>query len=392
MIEDILNPNNWGAQSIDSQIEFADKSRERNKKPQIWFNVSQKLSPLTLYKYLKARFGSPNGFVMFLKNQSSDNLIHWHYALQAPNAVINIWGKTSGLEISINSFLGESLEEKHWEALILNLYADFRKYGDEMKKVQSTFEQWALFINPFNRVENAVQDCINQLLRLNLKSVEVPSGSQESLDKYNKDLNRWTKNISKAATLGTTIRMLCPVVCESFINLILLVFRKNEYKTDERLYESLIREQIDIRVKTLHLHCTCFPKQIDCSTSAFKNFHSLMNRRNDFLHGNVDPIKLVVEDVWFDHNTIPLFQEDEGVIQKMMRNYCTNVEPEKALHDFQSVSKFIELVLMSMDDTSFQLFVQLMCDRMPGINKKTRRLGVLFPSEYLVENHLVTES
>ena len=392
MIEEILNLDNWKSQSVESQIELAKQNREDTKKSQIWFNSSQKLSPLTLYKYLKARFGSPNGFVMLLKNPSSDNVIHWHYALLAPNAIINIWGKTSGLEISIKTLTDVLLEENHWESLILNFYADFKKYANEMKEVQSQFEQWALFVNPFTRVEKVVQDCIYQLQKLKLKPIESPTGSKESLEKYYKELNKWISNISKAATLGTTIRMLCPVVGESFINLILLVFRKDEYKNDERLYEGLIREQIDIRVKTLHLHCICFPAQIDCTVAAFKNFHSLMNRRNDFLHGNIDPNKLIVEDVWFDHRTIPLFQRDEGWIQKMMRNYCTNVEPEKALEDFQIVSDFIELILTAMDETSLKLFVQLMSDGMPGINKKTKRLGVLFPSEYLVENHIVTES
>ncbi len=179
-------------------------------------------------------------------------------------------------------------------------------------------------------------------------------------------------------------------MAESFINLILLVFRKEEYANDERLYENLIRQQIDIRVKTLHLHCTCFPKKIDSSNTAFKEFHSLMNKRNDFLHGNIDPNKLIVEDVWFDQRFIPLFKDDEGVIKKMLRNYCNNVEPEYAISDFQTISNLIELVLMSMDYDSFKLFVQIMADRMPGINKKTKRLGVLFPSEYLVEGYLAT--
>lgn len=113
-----------------------------------------------------------------------------------------------------------------------------------------------------------------------------------------------------------------------------------------------------------------------------------MNRRNDFLHGNVDPNKLIVERVWFDQKYIPLFEKDEGVIRKTLKNYCTNVEREKAIADFQTVSDLIELVLMSMDDKSMRLIVQFMDNRMPGINRKTKRLGVLFPS-HLVENYSV---
>ncbi len=248
-------------------------------------------------------------------------------------------------------------------------------------------EHWSLFINPFARIEHILQDYIRKLEKLNLEEpVESPSMHKADFERYKKQLKRWTKNIDTAASIGTTIRMLCPILAESFVNLILLLFRKEEYVNDERLYDNLLRQQIDIRVKTLHMHCTCFPKQLDSQSSAFKNFHSLMNRRNDFLHGNIDPKKLAAEDVLFDQRFIPLFDRDEGVIKKMMRNYCTGVEPSKAIADFQVVSDFIELTLMAMDDFSLKFFVQLLDDRMPGINKKTKRLGVLFPTQYLVEN------
>jgi hypothetical protein len=64
-----------------------------------------------------------------------------------------------------------------------------------------------------------------------------------------------------------------------------------------------------------------------------------------------------------------------------------HVEPEKAIEDFQTISNLIELVLMAMDDNSLRLFVQIMGSRMPGINKKTKRLGVLFP-EHLAEGYV----
>jgi hypothetical protein len=389
MIEEILNPTNWVAQSVEDQLSAATEKKDEGKKPQGWYNLKRSISPLALYKYLKARFGSPNGFVMFLKNPSSDNLIHWHYALVAPEAIINIWGKTSGLEIYIKTLTDLTLSEKDWLLLEVNLQAGFKKYSKEMKTIQSQFEHWSLFINPFSRIEQTLNDCLNQLERLNLDEiVSTPQGSKESLDKYHKELKRWTNNIGKAATLGTTIRMLCPVMAEAFVNLLLLIFRKDEYKNDERLYESLTRQQIDVRVKTLHLHCICFPKQIDHTSPAFKNFHTLMNGRNDFLHGNIDPNKLIVEEVWFDQKIIPLFEKDEGFIKKMMRNYCTNVERQRAIVDFQIVSDFIELVFMAMEENYLKQFVQLLSDRMPGINKKTKRLGALFPSQYLVENHV----
>ena len=44
---------------------------------------------------------------------------------------------------------------------------------------------------------------------------------------------------------------------------------------------------------------------MDATSERFKNFHTLMNGRNDFLHGNVDPTKLKFDSVFFDYGTIP---------------------------------------------------------------------------------------
>ena len=38
-----------------------------------------------------------------------------------------------------------------------------------MTEVQSKFEHWSLFINPFNRIERVVKDYVYQLEKLNLK-------------------------------------------------------------------------------------------------------------------------------------------------------------------------------------------------------------------------------
>ncbi len=389
MLSEIINPTCWKLQSIEQQFQDtqAAKDRASNLPVNAWFNPDSAISPVKLYAYLKARFGAPNGFIMILKNKTSDNLIHWHYALTTSHSTIHIFGKTTGLEIIVKTGLEIVFSDAEWDTLVTGLKSEIALRGKEVSKTQTEFEHWALFINPFCRVEYTLQDCISRLQKLKLMEVTRPAlNTKEAIDKYLKETNKWVNNTMNAASLGTMIRMLSPVMAEAFINLVILVFRKEEYKKDSRLYDSLLRQQIDVRIKTLHFNCTCFPEQINSDSEAFKKFHSLMNKRNDFLHGNVDPNKLIVEEVWFDQKTIPLFAKDEGVIKKMTKNYCTNVEPETAIADFQTVSNLIELVLMAMDDDSLRQFVQIMSDRMPGINKKSNRLGVLFPSQYLVES------
>jgi len=181
--------------------------------------------------------------------------------------------------------------------------------------------------------------------------------------------------------------MLCPVLGEAFINLLILLFKKDEYKTNERMYNAMLREQIDVKISSLHLHCNGFEKPIDINDKRFKDFLTLMNNRNDVLHGNVNPSLLYVDDVWFDNKYIPLFKNDEGLIKRMLRKYCVNVERETALKDYKIVLDFMVMILCNLENKHMEQLVMFMGERMPGINKANNRLGTLFP-QVLSEIHI----
>lgn len=394
MIEEIIYPENWifptALQVFERmQTEKESQKPDNRQKPNIWKNTKNALSPLTTYKFLKAKFGEPNGFIMLLKNNTSDNLIHWQFTFWYKDIEIHFFGHTSGLEIMVKS--GDlKFKEEDWNLFIISLKASFGKYGKEMSKVQDKFEKWDLFINPFSRLHQTITDLIGELEALDLTEVieyDIKFTSKE-LNNYHQSLELWISNITKASTLGTTIRMLFPVLVEAFINLLILLLRKKEYKDDSRLYDNLIRQQIDIRVKSLHLACDGFTNAVDGNDERFKNFHTLMNRRNDFLHGNIDPVKLFVENVFFDNKTIPLFDKDEGMIKRMMGKYTLSVERDEVLKDELIVNEFMALVLCSLDRDILYQLLRIMDERFPGMNSKTGRMGVLFPNMF-VEGHSV---
>lgn len=391
MITEIFDTENWTAASLDwLSSELKQKDSEINTHTfYSWTNISKSLSPLDLYKLLKARFGIPNGLSMLFKSESSDNLIHWHYTILSKETPIHFWGNSGGLQIGIKLQNSIAFTDSDWNILIDNIKKSYSKYGKEMNLVQLEFEKWTLFINPYTRLYYTLRDLVTELKKLRLTEVEMykPSSTAEEKQLYFKKFKKWIRNVDRAALLGTAIRMLSPVLAEAFVNLLILMLSKKEYKEDKRLYESFIRQQIDIRVKTLHLNCNGFAKQIDSEKEEFKKFQTLMNGRNDFLHGNVDPNQLTFEDVYFDQKFIPLFKEDEGIIKKMLKNYLTNVEPTKALDDFKIVNEFTAFVLSHLNKNEKDLLEYLMITRTPGINNKTNRIGILFPPG-LAESHL----
>ena len=389
-IQEIFNTKNWEEASQDYIIDsLSEKKIEFNIK--MWKNTKKSISPLDLYKYLKSRFGLPKGMMMFTKHHgTTENLIHWHYHILSMSNEIHFIGNSSGLEVCLKIKDGIEFNKENWNILISNIKSSFKDQGKEMGLIQNKFEHYTLFINPFSRLEKTLNDLSNKLKKLNIEepinNIDIDSTDKERSEFYKK-FNQWVVNTEEAVSIGSTIRMLCPVLGESFVNLLILVLGKDEIKKDKRLYDDFLKRQIDVRIKSLHFYCDKFKRPIDSSSQSFKDFHTIMNSRNDFLHGNIDPKVLMFEDVYFDMEDTPLFKEDGGIISKTMNNYLKNVEPEKALDDYNKTLNFIQFLLEHLEPKIMKEIILLMSTRMPAINRKNDKIAVLFPG-LLAEGHL----
>ncbi len=386
MLAEIIDFDRWTAPPADEVAESLTKGKDSSDakfNPVSWKSFKHELSPLTLYLYLKARFGKPNGIAMLGWQQSIDNIIHWHYTIYSHQATINFWGHSSGLEITISS-KSNDVDDSDRSSFIVSLKADFAKHGKSMGEVKKQLEHWSLFINPFVRLNQTLQNLTNELENIDLSAVAplhtLPTEEETKL--YTAKKRIWVNNTTRAAALGTALRMLFPVVIESFINLLIFTFRKTELKEDVRLYEGHIRQQIDIRVKSLHMICDGFKGAIDGNDPRFKAFHTLMNGRNDFLHGNVDPVKMQLEDIFFDEQFIPLFSEDDGIINKMIPKYLAHVSLTEVQNDERTVNDFIELIMERLEESAFQTFYALFAERFPGINKKSKVIRVVVSDDF----------
>jgi hypothetical protein len=91
---------------------------------------------------------------------------------------------------------------------------------------------------------------------------------------------------SKGLGLCFGIRSMLPVMAEAFVNLLLFALMRPELKSNQRLRDNTIRQPIDIRIMNLSVTCTGFESQVDYKHAAFKAYHTLVNERNDLLHGD----------------------------------------------------------------------------------------------------------
>ncbi|HMQ52374.1 MAG TPA: hypothetical protein PKD98_09795 [Anaerolineae bacterium] len=227
------------------------------------------LSPYQVYKTLKEEFGPPNS-TMF-----DDIKSQWEYALQSPEAYFEIYdwkvftwsigvylkkGVTNSAEDVANNFL-KAIEKQA------------SKYNSELK-AKLKEPDGIVIENPF-RIYRETADSIFELI------IELKEPKQHEDGRI--EFGGWMKHYDLCR--AAFIMYLSSV--EGFVNLIYELYLRKELR-ERRIYDRISREQIDLKLRLAPVYCECFKEDVlKPDTEAFKEFHSLANLRNDFVHANL---------------------------------------------------------------------------------------------------------
>lgn len=174
-----------------------------------------------------------------------------------------------------------------------------------------------------------------------------------------------------------------PVMAESFVNFLLFILAKPEIKSNDRLYQTTLRQPIDIRVQSLHLNCNGFSSNVDYTTEECKKFHTLMNERNDLLHGNVNINKQAFGNVYFDKQ-MPIFDQYEDFWKKSIGVSIRTMNIQSIYGEYEVVKNFINYILSKLNEKIKEQIEHLLETSRLGFNEETKRVGILFPP-YLVD-------
>ncbi|MFN9610622.1 MAG: hypothetical protein ACK546_00480 [bacterium] len=342
------------------------------------WDLTTGIRPVDLYVYLKARFGEPNGITMISKNhEDSDNLIHWHYSLETSLGPLDficwsfrleIWHPLAPCFSDPNDFL-------------LAVKQDFSRFSSSMKEIRKGLEKWKVFLNPYFRLKTMIETQLQELEDLRLEEVKEPIQPRtvEEAESFTEAFSDTAKKFTKSAQIGLGIRMLTPVWAESFVNLLLFVMARPEVRGDKRLYDGIMRQNIDLRIRGIHLNCVGFVSQVKYDEwDACKKFHSMMNRRNDLLHGNVDPELTTFDELYFEKKT-PLYIEFKDFSFFSYKATLLNVTPEQALEDYQTVQDLASHILLCIDCKIREDVVRIVLSRHLGWDEGRQRVGILFP-------------
>jgi hypothetical protein len=355
---------------------FVEESRPTGGR--IWA-AGNEVPPVELFCYLGARFGQPNGIQNLLRADSSNNLIHWEWVLQCEWGWVGFQGMNYRTEIHLmgNCPFGKSDRTPFLE----QLKKDVSDHSITISKFRKEFlEKWVEFSNPYFRLRHSIDKLSEELNALSLdpgsNAVSNPKSSSD-MGRFQAEWSSVADRYSKGLGLSFGIRAMLPVLGESFINLLLFVLAKDEIKKDKRLRENATRQPIDVRIKMLHLNCNGFKVPVDFSNSVCGEYNRLINNRNDTLHGNIDPEKLKIGDVFF-LGTVPVFKEYRTMWERSFGTDIESVGLEKVIHEIKAVDDFIGYVLTCLDTEICERIRIIMRTRDLGLNRDTGRFGMLF--------------
>ena len=250
--------------------------QEPSNKPEIY--TMTEIDYVEIYSLLKLKFGNPNGIQSFLRSNDSDNLFHWNYTIYNSQVVIDFVYSYRCIQVSY--FSKNKDKNSDLEICIIGMLKDsINKNKKEISEIRKNLEFWDLFQNTFLRLNETVASFYNIFMT---NYPEEPVEPTYSLDKadvesYLKNTRLYIESINQIKSYGLSLRMLIPVLGESFVNFVLFILGIDEIKNDKRTFETITRNNIDVRVKTLHLYVNGFDNPVDQSNSKVKNFFKLMS-------------------------------------------------------------------------------------------------------------------
>ncbi|WP_156402295.1 hypothetical protein [Caulobacter sp. Root1472] len=346
--------------------------------------VRHRLSTLDMYCYLRARFGTPNGIQNFLRRDDSDNLVHWDFNLRAGDADLYVMATSREVQFMI----AEPMSDEDWKTLILAIKADFARVGPEKKAELDRLEKWTLFPNKYVAIAGLCADHHGTITDVLAAGDPFAFDGRAAVAAHSSDgTEPGTGRVipsADAALYGACLQLalLTPIMAEAFINMVILVLCRPEVRSDKRRYDAFVREQIDLKIADLSYKCQGFAHPIDMKSDVAKAFKRVMDKRNNSIHGNIDPAREGIETVYFDGKR-PLYPEGGDHIGKFKASLAKHYKPQDAVADYEATHMMLLEIAGALEPNLQDQLWMILGDSYPGFDERRQKVGKLFPDHYV---------
>jgi len=260
------------------------------------------------------------------------------------------------------------------------LRTDFGRVGQYKGRFAASLEKWNVFPNQFlaiaNRCAELYNDITTTLPKIERKILADKLTTQALIaEKRRKVHARWMKAVT---TAPTELSVLMPVLFESFIGLIVALLIKPEVKNDAEALNAFVRGPLDQKLLAIADRCAGFDRPLVREDPVFGRYWTVVNRRNDIIHGNVDPVRDSLEVVYF-HGKRPLYKTGGDRTRQHWKRLIDRYRPQDVVDDYLAMHAFIVDILDHMTPGGRRVVEMVMEDTQPGWDNRRKIAGRLFP-------------
>ncbi len=374
-----LDIENWRVATKDEVVAYV-SAKPGDRPESSMLVIRTRLRPVDVYTYLVARFGQPNGFQNFLRKNDSDNWIHWDFNLKA--GAIDVYFAGASREIHI--FIAEKMSDADWASFLGTVKRDFARVAKAKSSVLKELEKYYVFQNKFVALSGVCAD-LHATIVDTAPRESLPTRSSAYADDpaaFKETMKRIGERADQIFASCLQLRLLTPIMAEAFVNMIILMFCKNETRDDPVAYQGLLRAKVPERLNALSEKCHGFLSPVDTKTEAYKVFMRVIQKRNFALHGNVDPVREQIETVYFDGRR-PLFDEPGHNVAKFFDHLEALNEPDEVVAEYEGVHEFLVEIRDCMDERTRRFFDQVISDAYPGWWVQKRRVTRILPENVI---------
>jgi hypothetical protein len=146
---DVLSIRNLSEDEFKNLLNQAAKGKNISKDRRL-IRITSGITQVDLFCYLRIRFGLPKGILSLLRNDDSDNLVHWHYTLFLNEELLEIMCFTYRIEVMLPSKYLCNTEDF---CSLLN--DEIIKYYKQITVFKNHLEEWITFLNPYKNLKHS---------------------------------------------------------------------------------------------------------------------------------------------------------------------------------------------------------------------------------------------
>lgn len=319
-------------------------------------------NPMLVYRLLKSMYGYPDVVGAFLDYKDPKNCklmpVDWSYAFRLDD---NIIAEIRSCFLSTKHIIRFWTNELPEENPNQRGKESIPKFGQDLFKAVSNNLHFFSEKEELGKGNNKIQPFFENSFAVKYKSAGHFLDLAEQLDtRPQQHTLQWNEN-PEVKTVGSMYMasvLFYIIALETLLNLIYEIFLREEYRAYP--YPRITNKaDLEIRLSTIHLFCSCFEQQaVSPKSELWEHIKLLRDFRNDIVHGNITgehSVHCLVEDgIPFYYSPVMDFRgmAEENKADGSLPRKISSIDKGTTMHVKEIVDELISNLLNAMDKAS----------------------------------------